>query len=221
MQSTIAFVIAAICLAGGFGTLASADDTSSTSVTLIGLADATAILVIDGSKPRLLRVGQMRAGVKLISVRNELAIVEVDGERRELPLGGQVYSPPKSGAGSSVTLSPNGNGHYVTRGSINGASVRFLVDTGASMVSMDASHARSAGINYLEGRKERASTANGIAEVYVVKLDSVQVGNILLTNIDGIVHANTELPVVLLGMSFLNRLDMHRENNNLTLKRRY
>jgi aspartyl protease family protein len=47
------------------------------------------------------------------------------------------------------------------------------------------------------------------------------VGNILLTNIDGIVHANTDLPVVLLGMSFLNRLDMLRENNNLTLKRRY
>lgn len=221
MRSTTAFVIAAICLAGGFGTLASADDTSSSSVTLIGLADATAILVIDGSKPRMLRVGQTRAGVRLISVRNDLAIVEVDGERRELPLGGQVYSPPKSGAGSSVTLSPNGNGHYVTRGSINGASVRFLVDTGASMVSMDASHARSAGIDYLEGRKEFASTANGIAEVYVVKLDTVQVGNILLTDIDGIVHADTDLPVVLLGMSFLNRLDMRRENNNLTLKRRY
>jgi aspartyl protease family protein len=214
-------MIAALCLASGFGTLASADNTGSTSVTLIGLADATAILVIDGSKPRMLRVGQARAGVRLISVRNDLAIVEVDGERRELPLGGQFYSPPKSGAGSSVTLSPNGNGHYITRGSINGASVRFLVDTGASMVSMDASHARSAGINYLEGRKGLASTANGVVEVYVVKLDTVQVGNILLTNIDGIVHANTDLPVVLLGMSFLNRLDMRRENNNLTLKRRY
>jgi len=221
MRSTIAFVVAAICLTSGFGTLASADDTSSTTVTLIGLADATAILVINGSKPRMLRVGQARTGVKLISVRNELAIVEVDGERRELPLGGQVYSPPKSAAGSSVTLSPNGSGHYVTRGSINGASVRFLVDTGASMVSMDASHAHSAGIDYLEGRKTLASTANGVAEVYVVKLDSVQVGNILLTNIDGIVHANTDLPVVLLGMSFLNRLDMRRENSNLTLKRRY
>jgi aspartyl protease family protein len=221
MRSTTAFLIAAIYLAGGFGTLASADDTRLTIVTLIGLADATAILVINGSKPRMLRVGQTRAGVRLISVRNDLAIVEVDGERRELPLGGQVYSPPKSGAGSSVTLSPNGNGHYVTRGSINGASVRFLVDTGASMVSMDASHARSAGIAYLEGRKTLASTANGVAEVYVVKLDSVQVGNILLTNIDGVVHANTDLPVVLLGMSFLNQLDMRRENDNLTLKRRY
>ena len=221
MRSTTAFVIAAICLAGGFGRLACADDTSSTSVTLIGLADATAILIIDGSKPRMLRVGQTRAGVRLISVRNDLAIVEVDGERRELPLGGQVYSAPKSGAGSSVTLSPNGNGHYVTRGSINGASVRFLVDTGASMVAMDAAHARSAGIDYLQGRKGLASTANGVAEVYVVKLDTVQVGNILLTNIDGVVHANAELPVVLLGMSFLNRLDMRRENNNLTLKRRY
>ena len=221
MRSTTAFVIATICLAGGIVTLACADDIKSTSVTLIGLAHATAILIIDGSKPRMLRVGQTKAGVRLISVRSDLAIVEVDGERRKLPLGGEVYSAPKSGAGSSVTLSPNGNGHYVTRGSINGASVRFLVDTGASMVSMDAAHARSAGIDYLQGRKELASTANGDAEVYVVKLDTVQVGNILLTDIEGVVHANAELPVVLLGMSFLNRLDMRRENDNLTLQRRY
>lgn len=221
MRSTTAFVIAAICLAGGIVTLACAEDVKSTSVTLIGLADATAIFVIDGGKPRMLRIGETKAGVRLISVRNELAIVEVDGERRELPLGGQVYTAPRSGTGSSVTLAPNDNGHYVTRGSINGASVRFLVDTGASMVSMDAAHARSAGIDYLQGRKGLASTANGVAEVYVVKLDTVQVGNILLTNIDGVVHANAELPVVLLGMSFLNRLDMRRENNILTLQRRY
>ena len=210
-----------MCLSGVFGAPATAEDTESTHVTLIGLADATAILIIDGSKPRMLRIGQTRSGVKLIAVRNEVAIVEVDDERRELPLGGQVYSAPKSGSGSTITLAPNDNGHYVARGSINGASVNFLVDTGASMVSMDASHARRAGINYLEGRKDYASTANGIAEVYVVQLDSVQVGNIMLTNVNGIVHANTDLPVVLLGMSFLNRLDMRRENNNLTLKKRF
>ncbi len=221
MRSKTTIILAAICLSGVFGTPASAEDTESTHVTLIGLADATAILIIDGNKPRMLRIGQTRSGVKLIAVRNEVAIVEVDGERRELPLGGQVYSAPKSGSGSTITLAPNGNGHYVARGSINGASVNFLVDTGASMVSMDASHAHRAGINYLEGRKDYASTANGIAEVYVVKLDSVQVGNIMLTNVNGIVHPNTDLPVVLLGMSFLNRLDMRRENNNLTLKKRF
>lgn len=221
MRSTTPFVIAAICLTGGFGTLACAEDANSTNVNLIGLANKTAIMIIDGSKPRMLRVGQTRSGVKLISVRDDLAIVEVDGERRELPLGGQVYTPPKSGTGSSITLAPNDNGHYVTRGSINGASVSFMVDTGASMVSMDAAHANSAGIKYLEGRKQYASTANGVAEVYMVKLDTVQVGNILLTNVGGVVHANTELPVVLLGMSFLNQLDMRRENNYLTLKKRF
>jgi aspartyl protease family protein len=213
--------VAAICLAVGFTTLARAEESNSTKVSLIGLANATAILIIDGGKPRTLRVGETKAGVRLISVRSELAIVEVDGERRELSLRDQVYSAPRSGAGSSVTLAPNDNGHYVARGSINGASMRFLVDTGASMVTMDAAHARSAGIDYLEGRKGLASTANGVTEVYLVKLDSVQVGNIVLTNVDGAVHTNNQLPDVLLGMSFLNRLDMRRENGNMTLLRRY
>ena len=221
MRSTLVCIVAALCLAGGFARLANADDAASTSVTLIGVADATAILVIDGGKPRMLRVGESKSGVQLISVRDDVAIVEVDGERRELALGGQLYNAPKSGAGSIITLAPNSNGHYITLGSINGSSVRFLVDTGASMVTMDAAHARSAGINYLEGRKGLASTANGTAEVYLVRIKSVQVGDILMTDIEGIVHANTELPVVLLGMSFLNRLDMRRENNILTLQQRY
>jgi aspartyl protease family protein len=210
-----------MCLAGGCAKPVIAEEANSTSVTLIGVADATAILVINGGKPRMLRVGATRAGVRLISVRDEVAIVEVDGERRELTLGGQLYSPPKSGAGSIITLAPNSSGHYITRGSINGASVRFLVDTGASMVTMDASHARAAGIDYLQGRKGLAATANGTAEVYLVKIDSVQVGDILLTDIEGIVHANNDLGVVLLGMSFLNRLDMRRENSLLTLQQRY
>ena len=221
MRSIVVFVSAALCLAGGFARMACAENIDSIDVSLIGLADGIAVVVIEGGKPRMLRAGESRAGVKLISAHNNHAIVEVGGERRTLPLGGSVYSTPRSLAGSTVTLAPTANGHYVTRGSINGASVQFMVDTGASMVSMDAAQARSAGIRYLTGRKGFANTANGLVEVYLVKLDSVQVGNILLTDIDGIVHPNTNLPYVLLGMSFLTRLDMRRENDILTLKQRF
>ena len=216
MRSTLALLIVAICAAGAFATTAHATD-----VNVIGLAEGTAILLIDGGKPRLMRVGQTRAGVSLIAVHSDRAIVKVDGEQRELPLEGNSYSAPRKGARSSVTLAPNSHGHYLILGTINGASVHFMVDTGATMVSMDASHAQSAGIDYLSGQKAIASTANGLATVYRVKLDTVQVGDILLRNIDGIVHADARLPVVLLGMSFLTRLDMRRENDNLTLEKRF
>jgi aspartyl protease family protein len=194
----------------------------ATDVNLVGLADRTAILVIDGGKPRLLRVGQTRAGVRLISVRSDDATVRVDGEQRELPLGGLFYSSPlKSSTPVSLTLVPDSRGHYISPGSINGSNVRFMVDTGATMVSMDASQAKRAGINYLAGQKAVATTANGPVQVYLVKLDTVQVGDILLRDIGGVVHVSSELSVVLLGMSFLTRLDMFQENENLTLKQRF
>jgi aspartyl protease family protein len=216
MRKNPAILIAAICAASMFRTTAYAAD-----VNVVGLADNAAILVIDGGKPRLLRVGQTREGVRLISVRGDHAIVEIDGEQQELPLRDNSYAPPRKGARSSVVLAPNSQGHYLILGTINGASVHFLVDTGASMVSMDASHALSAGIDYLSGQKGVASTANGLATVYRVKLDTVQVGDITLTNIDGIVHADARLPFVLLGMSFLTQLNMRRDNDNLMLERRF
>lgn len=216
MRFTVVVLIAGICAAVEFVTAAHATD-----VNVIGLADRTAILVIDGGKPRVLRVGQTRVGVRLISVRGDHAIVDVDGEQRQLPLGGDFYVAPRTNQGRSITIAPDTNGHYLARGSINQTNVRFMVDTGATMVSMDASHAQRAGIDYLAGRKAVASTANGLAAVYLVKLDTVQVGEILLRNIGGVVHADTELPVVLLGMSFLSQLDIRRENNNLKLEKRF
>ncbi len=216
MRLNVILLIVAVSTAGQIAATAHATD-----VNVIGLADRTAILIIDGGKPRLLRVGQSRQGVKLISVSSDHAVIEVDGEKLEFALSSDSYAPPRSSGRSSLTLAPNTHGHYIVLGTINGASVHFMVDTGASMVSMDASHAQRAGIDYLAGQKAVASTANGLATVYRVKLDTVQVGDILLRNVDGVVNADANLPVVLLGMSFLNQLDIRRERNNLTLETRY
>jgi aspartyl protease family protein len=64
-------------------------------------------------------------------------------------------------------------------------------------------------------------TANGQVRVYRVKLDSVQVGDLVIHNVDGIVHAGDGLDIALLGMSFLNRTEMRREGANLMLVKRY
>ena len=95
-----------------------------------------------------------------------------------------------------------------------------MVDSGASMVSMGPSDAKRAGIDYLAGNKTYANTANGVALAYHVRLNKVQVGDIVLYNVEGLVHENINLPVVLLGMSFLGRLDMRREGDMLTLSKR-
>ena len=64
------------------------------------------------------------------------------------------------------------------------------------------------------------NTANGQAAVVRVKLDSVRVGDIVLNNVDALVHQQ-DMPLTLLGMSFLNRMEMQRDGQTMTLKKRY
>jgi len=100
-------------------------------------------------------------------------------------------------------------------------SLPFLVDTGATTVVLSSVDARRAGVNYLLGTRALTQTANGVVPVYGVKLDSLRIGDITLTNVDASVIEGDKLPVALLGMSFLNRMEMRRDCTTLTLIRRY
>jgi aspartyl protease family protein len=221
MEATMRNLVA--LAAGLWLTLAmQAPAAQATDVKLIGLAQGTAVVIIDNGRPRTLRDGDTAPGdVKLLNATGDFAIFDIQGERRRLVLGEAISTNAPAASLVSLTLVSDTRGHFMATGSVNGASMRFLVDTGASMVSMGLSDARRAGINYLEGERAFAQTANGVIPVYRVRLDSVRVGDITLTGIDGLVHTEADLPVVLLGMSFLRRLDMLREGDNLTLIRRY
>jgi len=191
-------------------------------VTVVGLTNDKAIVTVNGGRPKTLSVGQVGPeGVKLISATSEAAVLEIDGKRRTLTIGQGITTSFETTGRSKVVLSADGTGHFLTNGTINGGQVKFLVDTGATMVSMGVSDARRLGINYLKGERGASNTANGIATVYHVKLDSVRVGSITMTNIDGVVHENSDMPFVLLGMSFLGRLEMKHEGQTLTMMQRF
>lgn len=189
-------------------------------MVLIGTFDTkAAIFSIDSGAPKTVKVGQSVGGVTLIAVEKDRATVEVDGKRKVL-LRGQTYS---SGAGSgaqSVTLAAGAGGHFVAEGQINGGSIRFVVDTGATAIAIPASDAERLRIDYRKGRRITTQTANGPAAAYVVRLDSVRVGGIEVQNVDAIV-IEQGLAVALLGNTFLGRMDMRLEGQTMTLTRRY
>ena len=199
---------------------------SAADVNLNGIVGNKALLVIDGGKPRWLAVGESSPeGVKLVGIAGDTATFELGGKRQSVKLGQNerlVSGGGPAGAGAqSVSLNADGSGHFVTMGQINGRSVRFLVDTGATFISMSSSEAKRFGINYLAGQKGAVSTANGVVPSYKVKLDEVKLGDVTLNNVDGMVHADDSLPIVLLGMSFLNRMEMKRDGETMTLKKRF
>jgi aspartyl protease family protein len=198
---------------------------AAADITVIGLTSGRAVVVVDGSKPRTMRVGETTPeGVKLVEATSESATFEVKGRRQTLPLGyhGTVAgSQPRASGTGSVALIADSRGHFVTTGNVNGMPLRFLVDTGASVIALSVDDAKRAGVNYLAGSRGQVQTANGIATVYLVKLDAVKVGEILLNNVDAAVIDGNKLPIALLGMSFLNRMEMKRAGDTLTLIQRY
>jgi aspartyl protease family protein len=187
----------------------------------VGIIGSKAILVIDGGSPRTLSPGQEYGDVKLLSTQETGITIMIDGKRRSIKIGQNAVSEASDAGPATVVLSPDARGHFRTSGLINGKSVRFLVDTGASMVSLGASDAKRLGLDLSKAPQSTTQTANGVAVVHRVKFDTVRVGDIVMHNVDGLVHPTQDMPFALLGMSFLNRVNMQRDGDTLTLKKRF
>jgi aspartyl protease family protein len=190
----------------------------ATEVGLVGIIGSKAILSIDGGSPRTLSSGQEYGGVKLLSTQGDSATVTIDGKRRVIKIGQSIVDQAPSNNKAAVVMVSDARGHFQTSGTINGHSANFLVDTGASAISMGASDAKRLGLNLNNAQRGMSQTANGVTMVYRVKLDTVKVGDIVLHNVDGVVHPSQNMPIILLGMSFLSRVNMQTDGRTLTLK---
>ena len=210
-----------ISLLGAAALILVAPSGFAAEVALVGTIGHKAIVVINGGAPRTLAPGQETAeGVLLISTEKDSASFDIDGKRRMLRVG-PAYSAPAHNDRQSVVLKANARGHFVTMGSINEGNVRFLVDTGATFITLPAKEAKRLGIDYLKGRRGQLQTPNGPVSVYQVKLDSVKIGDIRVNNVDAVVGGSASMGVALLGMSFLNRMEMKRDGQSMILTKRY
>ena len=116
---------------------------------------------------------------------------------------------------SEVVLARNRDGHYVATGEINGSAVQFLVDTGATFISIPDAQADELGL--ARGATMQAQTANGIVRVYATKLTEVKLGNIVLHNVPASINPGMKGPDILLGMSFLGHLEITQRADTLRL----
>jgi aspartyl protease family protein len=137
-----AFVLLA-CLLLPFAALAQ-------SVALQGMMGNRALLIIDGSAPRGVAPGDTHQGVKVLSTTGDEAVVEIGGKRHTLRVGDAPASVGGSGprGGNRIVLTAGSGGHFFSQGAINGRAVQFMVDTGATAVSMGLSDARRLGVPY-------------------------------------------------------------------------
>ena len=196
---------------------------ADTQVNVVGLFNGKAVLVINNGKPKTLSVGQSSdEGVKLIAADSTKAVLEIEGKRRELGMGqAAAVAGTASSAPGSVTLYADSAGHHFTEGQINGVTLKFIVDTGATTIAMNSGDAKYAGIDYKKGERIQIQTASGIVIGYRVVINTLKLGSVVMNQVDATVLEGGSPAVVLLGMSALNRLEMKREGIALTLTKKY
>ena len=202
------------------------------NVALAGMMGKTPLLVVNGAPPKAVPVGQSHMGVKVLAATGEQATLLSDGKRLTVRLGespvnaGGVSASDNSqgeavqGDARRIVLSQTGGGHFAGNGTINGKVMRFVVDTGATYVTVSAADADRLGINYKSGKRMPMQTANGINVGWAVKLASVRVGSVQIHEVDAVVNPGN-MGFVLLGNSFLNRFAMTRNGDQMVLDRRY
>ena len=196
------------------------------NIIINGLFKDKVVVTIDGKQQILKKNKLTPEGVKLIKSNSKEAIIEIDGISKIFTLDEKIGNTFKTTSDDKNTISirkraiikGDANGMYLTKGQINGKTVEFLIDTGATYVSMSSDLAKQLKIKYEKGNKIQLETAKGMSIAYEIKLKKVKVGDIELYNILGVV--SDDMPsITLLGMSFLRKLDMKRKGKTMILEK--
>ncbi|MEJ1164713.1 TIGR02281 family clan AA aspartic protease [Variovorax sp. CCNWLW186] len=195
---------------------------AASSVMLTGTIGSRAILIVNGAPPKTVAVGETFQGVKLVSLQAEQAVVELEGKRVNLRMDTPVSigGGTGTGGGSRIVLPADSRGHFMTQGAINGRTVTFMLDTGATSIALSAADAQRIGLDYSKGQRIQMNTANGVSSGYRLRLQSVRVGDVEVYDVEAIVSPQP-MPFVLLGNSFINRFSMRRDADQMVLEKRY
>ena len=189
------------------------------SVALAGILGGKALLVVDGSAPRSVAPGGSHMGVRVVSVGRDGVVLEVAGAQRAIQLGESPVNIGGSAAGQRIVLKADARGHFINSGFINGRVMQYMVDTGATTVAIGRPDAQRMGLKFEQGQPVMMNTANGTAQGWRMRLESVRVGDVELRSVDAIVTAEA-MPYVLLGNSFLREFHMNRSGDEMVLQRR-
>lgn len=190
------------------------------SVAMTGVMGSKALLIINGGAPKALSVNESHQGVRVINVQGHSATIEVHGQHKILRVGDSPVSVGQGlSSGRKVVLRADSRGHFKENGFINNKPMHYMVDIGASVIGIGQPDAERMGIDFQKGRAVTIRTANGKAQGWSIKLDTVRIGDITVYGIDAVVSPQS-MPYVLLGNSFLAQLHMTRQGNEMVLELR-
>ena len=194
-------------------------------VEVIALFENKAVLRINDEQILLSKGEISPQGIKLLEADANNAVIEIGGRQFTYGLGSTVFNAPAEEArvvAKEIYIYRDPDKLYRTIGSINGFTVTFLVDTGASSIVINAQQANRMGIKYKEnGTPIRVRTASGEENAVSIKFNKVSINGITLRSIEGIVLEGPEPSTPLLGMSYLSRFEIQNSGNVIKLIKKY
>ncbi|AEB60264.1 aspartyl protease-like protein [Ectopseudomonas mendocina] len=192
---------------------------AASQVQVVGLFPGAAVVNVDGQR-KLVRVGDTGpGGVQVVSVDKQGAVLRVDGVERVYPMSREYSAGFAEPVKKRLSIAKGIGGHYWVAGSVNGQTVQFLVDTGATSVALNDAHAKRLGIDYrVSGRPLQVSTASGVTRGWRVMLDRVKIGDLEVLGVEAVVLEGGAPHEALLGMSFLGRVGWREEQGMLVLE---
>lgn len=193
---------------------------ADTRVKVIALFTDKALLQV-GDQQKIVSKGETFEGVLLESASGRGAVVVIDGKRQKLGLNQSIAGNFKKRDLTRMKIYPDSLGMYYVKGKINGEAMRFLVDTGATFVTLSGDHAKRLKIDYRKGKYSSAQTAAAVVPVWQIKLASVSIGGIELKNVEATVIAGDQPFDVLLGNSFLRHTRIQQAGSVLEIEKRY
>lgn len=191
-------------------------------IDVVGLFKDMAILDVNGNRVMLKQGERSPQGILLVSADSREAVVELNGHRMTLNLSSRIGTDFKPAEKATVSIPLNDSGQYKSSGTINGQPVSFLVDTGATIVAMNAADARRLGIDYTtKGEMHEATTAGGVVKSWAVVLDSIDVGGIHVVNVPAAVLQGDYPQQILLGMTFLRNVEIKQTEGLMVLESKF
>ncbi len=194
------------------------------TIVVNGLFKNKAVLLING-KQHILSIGKPGPnGIELLAIEGVTVTLNINGNTQKYKLGDStaITTNYKENKEKEVLVALNTLGQFLTVGAINKQAVQFLVDTGATSVALNSAHAKQLGLDYRsKGTPTMIATASGTSVAYRIMLDEVSLGEIRLHHIEAVVIEGNYPIHVLLGMSFLGNLDIHREGQIMKIKKKW
>lgn len=201
-----------------YASLSLATEQAELQIEVQALMPGMVVLNVDQQRVTLKQGEAGEMGLELISSDTNSAVIETNGVARRYTMGSAVSTQFIQPRQVVEQIMADERGMFRAHGSINGQSVRFLVDTGASSVAISATDARRLGIQYrLDGMPVTASTASGLAKGWRIRLATVRLGQLLEKNVEAVVVDGDHPRQVLLGMTFLKRMRVDKDGNRMQI----